>query len=68
MADKFLSIVASQHRLPEYITSDYDPHFHGHFWDELISLLDMKLTFIIALHPQTDGIAQEKNYTMEQLL
>ena len=65
MADKFLSMVVSQHGLPEYIMSNHDPHFHGHFWDELKSLLNTKLTFSMALQPQTDRIAEVTNCTME---
>ena len=65
MADKLLSMVVSQHRLPECIISDCDPHFCGHFWDKSMSLLDMTLTFSIALHPQTDGMAEVTNHTME---
>ena len=65
IADKFLNMVVSQHGLLECITSDYDPCFCGHFWDELISLLDMTLTFSMALHPQTDGMAEVMNHTME---
>ena len=57
--------MVSQHRLPECVTSDYDLCFYGHFWDELISLLDMMLTFLIASHPQTDGIAEVTNSTIE---
>ena len=68
MADKFLSIVISQHRLSECIISDCDPCFCVHFWDELMSLLDIRLTFIIASYPQTNGMAEVINYTMEQLL
>ena len=30
-ADKFLSMVFSQHGLPDCIMSDHDPHFRGHF-------------------------------------
>ena len=51
MADKFLSTVVSQHRLPEYTMNDRAFQFCGHFWDKLVSLLDMKLTFSIVLHP-----------------
>ena len=51
IADKFLSMVVSQHGLPEYIMSDHDPHFCGHFWEELISLLDITLIFSTASHP-----------------
>ena len=66
MADKFLSMVVSYHGLLECITlSDHDPHFYGHFWDELISLQDMILTFSMASHPWTDGIDEVMNCTME---
>ena len=50
MASKFLSTVVSQKGLPEFITSDRDPQFCGHFWDELLSLLDITLTFNMALY------------------
>ena len=65
VADKFLSMVVSQHGLPEYIMSDRDPRFCGHFWEDLMSLLDITLTFSMALHPQTDGMAEVTNRTME---
>ena len=65
IADKFLSMLVSQHGLPEYSTSDHDPCFHGHFWEELLSLLDTTLTFSTASHPQTDGMAEVTNRTME---
>ena len=45
--------------------SDYYPHFCGHFWDELISLLDMIITFNMALHPQANGIAEVMNHIIE---
>ena len=54
MADKLLSIVVSQHGLPECIPSNHAPFFGGHFWDELMALLDTTLTYNMALHPQTD--------------
>ena len=58
-------MVVSQHGLPECIKSNCDPHFCGHFWDELIYLFDTKLTFSIALHPQTDRMAEVMDYNME---
>ena len=60
--------MVSQQSLPKYITSDYDPQFCGHFWDVLVSLLDTILTLSIALKPQTNGMAEVTNHTMEQLL
>ena len=68
VVDKFLSIVVSQHRLLECIISDHDPHFHGHFCDELVFLLDITLTFRMVFHPQTNGMAKVINHTIEQLL
>ena len=65
IADSFLSMVVNQYRLKECITIDRDPHFCGHFWEELMSLLDMTLTFSIALQPQTDRMAEAMNCTME---
>ena len=65
IADRFLSMVVSQHGLPECIMSNHDLHFHGHFWEELMSLLDTTLTFSMASHPQTDGMAEVTNHTIE---
>ena len=65
VADKFLSMVVSQHGLPECTTSNRDPRFCGHFWEELMSLLDTMLTFSMASHPQTDRMAEVTNCTME---
>ena len=61
-------MVVSQHGLPECITSDCDPYFHGYFWDKLMFSLDTKLTFSIAFDPQTDRIAEITNCIMEELL
>ena len=63
-----LTIVVSQHELPDCIISDYIAHFCGHFWDDLMSLLDRALIFTMVLHPQTNGIAEVTNYTMKQPL
>ena len=68
VADKFLSTVDIQCRLPLCILSDHDPRLCGHYWDDLVSLVDQKPTFSIALHPQTDGIAQVTNHIIDYLL
>ena len=65
MADRFLSMVVSQHRLPEYIMSNHDPHFHSHFWDELLSLLDMIFTLSMDSHPHTNRMAEVIKHTMK---
>ena len=65
MAEKILSMVVRQFKLLENIMSDHDPHFYSYFWNKLISLLDMTLTFSIALHPQTDEITEATNHSIE---
>ena len=65
IANKFLSMIVSQHGLPDCTMNDHDPHFCGHFWDESMSLLDTTLTFSMTPHPKTDGIAEVTNHTME---
>ena len=61
-------MVVSQHRLLEYIISDHDTHFCDQFWDELIPFLETSLTFSIASYPQTGGIAEVMDHTIEHLL
>ena len=68
VADIFLSMVVSQNGFPECIMSNHDPCFYGHFWDEFMSLLDMTLIFSMALHLQTDRMAEVTNHNMEKLL
>ena len=68
IANKFLSMVVSWHGLPKCIISDHDPHFCAHFWDSLMFLLEITFTFSVALHPQTDRMAEVTNCTMEKLL
>ena len=65
VADRFLAEVVSHHGLPHTIISDRDPCFTGHFWEELMKLLNTTLTFSTASHPQTDGMAEVTNRTME---
>ena len=62
IAEKFLSMVVSQQELLECISRDCDPKIHGHFWDELMSLLDITLTFSIVLQPQTNSWGNEPYY------
>ena len=67
MTYKFPSKVASQHGYPTALQMAVTPNFVVTS-DELMSLLDTTLTFSIALYPQTNGITEVTNYTMEELL
>ena len=68
MAEKFLKLMVSQHGLPECITDNHDSHFYGHFWYDLMSLFDTTLTSSTTSYPQTDGIAEVMNQTIEHPL
>ena len=68
MANMFLSTVVSYCGLLDFITSDHDPRFFGHFWNELMSLFDTTFKFSTASQPQIDRIAEVMDHTMEQLL
>ena len=68
MANKLIITLGSQYGLPECITKNHDPGFHGHFWDELISLLNTILIFSTASYLQTDRIDMVTNYSIENFL
>ena len=65
IAGKFRSTIVSHHRLSNCTTSNHKPSFCAHFWDKLMSLLDITLTFSMASHPQIDRMAKVTNYTIE---
>ena len=65
VAAKFFSCVVSVYGLPRSITSDRDPRFTGKFWRELMKQLHTNLHFSTAYHPQTDGMAEVTNRTLE---
>ncbi|MBW0463788.1 hypothetical protein O181_003503 [Austropuccinia psidii MF-1] len=50
------------------VDSDRDPKFTSEFWTNLYDMLDTKLAFSTAYHPQTDGLAERMIQTMEDIL
>ncbi|MBW0493096.1 hypothetical protein O181_032811 [Austropuccinia psidii MF-1] len=48
--------------------SDRDPKFTSEFWTNLYDMLDAKLSFSTAYHPQTDGLDERMIQTMEDIL
>jgi hypothetical protein len=68
LAQLYLQHVFSKHGLPERIISDRGSEFTSRFWRAIGSLLDIKLDFSTAYHPETDGQTERTNQTLEQYL
>ena len=51
--------------LPDEIVSDRDPKFTSDLWRAIHSILHVKLKLSTAYHPQTDGLSERKNQTVE---
>ncbi|GJE97660.1 polyprotein [Phanerochaete sordida] len=56
------------HGLPRAIVSDRDSLFTSLFWDRLHKLIGVQLRMSSSFHPQSDGMTERANRTMEQML
>jgi hypothetical protein len=69
VARLLLDNVIKLHGLPKSIVSDRDPRFAtSHFIKSLWDLTGTKLKTSTAYHPQTDGLTERYNRTLEQTL
>ena len=64
----FLNHVFKYHGLPESIVSDRGLVFVSQFWQELMRHIEVKLKLSTAYHPQTDGLMEHTNQTLETYL
>ena len=64
----FLDRIFRYHGLPDSIISDRGSTFVSEFWRELTSLLQVELRHSTAYHPQTDGLTERTNQTLEGYL
>lgn len=55
VAKAFIDNIVKLHGFPQYIVSDHDKVFTGHFWKELHKLSGTTLKLSSTYHPQTDG-------------
>ncbi|MBW0569883.1 hypothetical protein O181_109598 [Austropuccinia psidii MF-1] len=60
--------VISHTGLFENIISYRDPKFTSALWTDLHTLLDTRLSFSTAYHPQTDGLAERMIQTFEEMI
>ncbi|PIL28410.1 hypothetical protein GSI_08444 [Ganoderma sinense ZZ0214-1] len=61
----FFDRIFRHHGMPESIVSDRGTTFVSQFWNALTSLLRTELKFSTAHHPQTDGLTERTNQTLE---
>ncbi|MBW0523274.1 hypothetical protein O181_062989 [Austropuccinia psidii MF-1] len=64
----FWNNIISTCGVPQIIISDRDPKFTSEFWTKLYNMLDTKLAFSTAYHPQTDGLFERMIQTMEDII
>ncbi|KAF7345784.1 Transposon Tf2-12 polyprotein [Mycena venus] len=64
----FLDRIFRYHGLPESIISDRSGVFISQFWSELTRLLQVDACTSMAYHPQTDGLTERTNQTLETYL
>ena len=67
-ADLFTHHVYRLHGVPRVLVSDRDPRFISAFWQALWRRLNTKLNMSTARRPQTDGLTERVNETMQSLL
>jgi hypothetical protein len=63
----YMREVVRLHGLPSLIMSDRDPKFTSKWWHELHRIMGTKLLMLTSFHPQTDGIMERANRSIEQI-
>ncbi|MBW0492925.1 hypothetical protein O181_032640 [Austropuccinia psidii MF-1] len=64
----FWNHIISTCGVPKIIISDRYPKLTSEVWTNLYEILGKKLAFSAAYHPQTDGLAERKIQTMEDII
>jgi hypothetical protein len=68
LAELYISRIVCLHGVLKKIISDRGSQFTSQFWEQLHDLLDTKLRFSTAYHPQTDGQTERTNQVLEDML
>lgn len=68
IARQFFDTIFRYHGIPLKIISDRDPKFMSAFWRSLFKMLGTQLAPSTAYHPQTDGLTERANRTVQEML
>ena len=68
IAKIFFKRIISRQGVPLKIISDRDPRFTGIFWQEIFKMLGTQVALSTAFHPQSDGLTERTNRTLETIL
>ena len=68
VAEKLVNEVISRYRAPECIHSDQGWNFEAHLFQEMCRLFDMDKTRITPYHPTIDGMIEQMNRTIQDML
>jgi transposase InsO family protein len=63
-----MSRIVCLHGVLKNIVSDRGTQFTSKFWERLHETLDTQLHFSSSYHPQTDGLTERVNQTLEDML
>ena len=64
----FWNRIITDSACPKIIISDRDPKFTSEFCTNLYDIMGTKLSFSMAYHPQTDGLAERMIQTLEDMI
>ena len=68
VAERLLEDVISRFGMPEYLHTDQGSQFESAVFQQLCTLLGIEKTRTIPYHPQSDGLAERLNRTVQDML
>jgi hypothetical protein len=68
LAELYIARIMCLHGVPKKIVSDRGIPFMSRFWEKLNEVVDTRLNFSSAYHPQTDGQIERVNQFLEHIL
>jgi hypothetical protein len=68
LAELYIARIMCLHVVPKKIVSDRGTQFTSRFWEKLHEVMDTRLNFSSAHHPQTDGQTKRVNQILKDML